>query len=90
MLIVDVVLLVVMDVSCCCCLCFVLMDACVDGVTYLFLDSEGLGALSSHSSQTFDVSIFTLSVLLASLFVLNTTVTNTTTHTRQTWEWERR
>ena len=37
--------------------------------TVLFLDSEGLGAVGKQ--QSFDVQIFSLSVLLASLFLLN-------------------
>ncbi len=38
--------------------------------TYLFLDSEGLGSLSQ--AATFDTQIFSLSLLLSSMFVLNT------------------
>lgn len=38
--------------------------------TYIFLDSEGLGSL--NQSQSFDTQVFSLGVLLASLFVLNT------------------
>ena len=38
--------------------------------TLLFLDSEGLGSIGSHA--TFDVQIFSLSILLSSLFLLNT------------------
>ena len=40
------------------------------GKTLLFLDSEGLGSLGSQA--TFDVQMFSLSLLLSSLFVLNT------------------
>jgi len=42
-----------------------------DGVTYVFIDSEGLGSVDQH--VTFDTQIFSLSILLSSLFVLNTT-----------------
>jgi len=38
--------------------------------TYVFLDSEGLGSLEQE--QTFDTQIFSLALLLSSLFVLNT------------------
>ncbi len=38
--------------------------------TYIFLDSEGLGSIEQN--QSFDVQIFSLAVLLSSLFVLNT------------------
>jgi hypothetical protein len=38
--------------------------------TYIFIDSEGLGSTDQHA--TFDTQIFSLSILLASLFVLNT------------------
>ena len=39
----------------------------------MFLDSEGLSSIGKE--QTFDVKIFSLSILLASLFLLNTTGT---------------
>jgi predicted nucleic acid-binding Zn-ribbon protein len=39
--------------------------------TYLFLDTEGLN--STGEEATFDTQIFSLSVLLASVFILNTT-----------------
>ena len=45
----------------------------VGNKTVLFLDSEGLGSIGKE--QTFDVQIFSLSILLASLFLLNTTGT---------------
>jgi hypothetical protein len=38
--------------------------------TFVFIDSEGLGSTDQHA--TFDTQIFSLSILLASLFVLNT------------------
>lgn len=41
-----------------------------DDCTYVFLDSEGLGSLEQE--QTFDTQIFSLSLLLSTLFVLNT------------------
>jgi len=44
-----------------------------DGKTILLLDSEGLGSIGKE--QTFDVQIFSLSILLASLFLLNTSGT---------------
>ena len=44
-----------------------------DGKTLLLLDSEGLGSIGKEA--TFDVQIFSLSILLASLFVLNTSGT---------------
>lgn len=37
--------------------------------SYVFLDSEGLGSL--QQSQSFDITLFSLSVLLSSCFVLN-------------------
>ena len=45
----------------------------VDGRTILLLDSEGLGSIGKE--QTFDVQIFSLSILLASMFLLNTSGT---------------
>ena len=42
------------------------------GKTILFLDSEGLGATGKHAS--FDVQIFSLAILLSSLFILNTSI----------------
>ena len=44
-----------------------------DGKTILLLDSEGLGSIGKEA--TFDVQIFSLSILLASLFLLNTSGT---------------
>jgi len=41
-----------------------------NGVTYFFMDSEGLGSLDQEGG--FDATILTLAVLLSSLFVLNT------------------
>jgi myosin heavy subunit len=45
----------------------------VDDRTYVFFDSEGLGSTDQHA--TFDTQLFSLSLLLSSLFVLNTTGT---------------
>lgn len=42
----------------------------VGDCTYLFIDSEGLGSVDQHA--TFDTQIFSLSILLSSLFILNT------------------
>ena len=42
----------------------------LEGRTLLLLDSEGLGSIGKEA--TFDVQIFSLSILLASLFLLNT------------------
>ena len=47
----------------------------VNGRSFLFIDSEGLG--STQENANFDVQIFTLSVLLASLFILNSVGTIT-------------
>jgi hypothetical protein len=44
---------------------------CAD-TTYIYLDSEGLGSIDQN--QSFDVQIFSLAVLLGTLFVLNTQV----------------
>lgn len=41
--------------------------------TYIFIDSEGLGSTDQHA--TFDTQLFSLSLLLSSLFVLNTSGT---------------
>jgi hypothetical protein len=42
----------------------------VEDRTYVFFDSEGLGSTDQHA--TFDTQLFSLSLLLSSLFVLNT------------------
>jgi hypothetical protein len=42
----------------------------VGDTSYIFLDSEGLGSLEQE--QGFDVQIFSLAILLSSMFVLNT------------------
>ena len=42
-----------------------------NGRTFVFIDTEGLGSLDQ--SQSFDTQIFSLALLLSSLFVLNTT-----------------
>lgn len=41
-----------------------------DDITYIFMDSEGLGSMDQ--SVTFDTQIFSLAVLLSSFFILNT------------------
>ena len=45
----------------------------IGGCTYVFIDSEGLGSTDQHA--TFDTQIFSLSILLSSLFILNTSGT---------------
>lgn len=42
----------------------------VEDRTFIFFDSEGLGSTDQHA--TFDTQLFSLSLLLSSLFVLNT------------------
>lgn len=44
----------------------------VIGISYIFLDSEGLG--SAQQNSDFDTKLMSLAVLLSSLFVLNTQV----------------